>query len=221
MAVVDAPALSLAASGNLGGICYSSWRGLNIARDVWTGTDPNTAKQQAMRAITKSIVQAWGGTLTGAQREAWCAAAQSERRLSRIKTIYTPSGYQFYVQLNVQRKRLGGVLMTLPPAAIEPYTWTVFEASYDMAMFQVDLKFLEELGAGAANVSAEVWRAGPYDSGGRHAIDGEYRFVKFIQPVAQSTDVPAVLDKWYWYKARVMDDFGRAQGWFEDQVLTT
>jgi len=221
MAVVKAPALSLDASGNLGAICYSSWRGLNVARGVWTGTDPNTAKQQAMRAKTKAVVKAWGGTLTEAEREAWRAAALSERRMSRVKTVYTPTGYQFYVQLNIQRKRLGSAIMTLPPAAIVPYTWTEVVSSYDNLLFQVDLKFLKELNAGAANVSAEVWRAGPFDSGGRHAINGEYRFLKFIKPIVQSTDIPAVLNKYYWYKARVMDDYGRAQNWFEDQVLAT
>lgn len=221
MAVVKGPALSLDASGNLGAICYSSWRGLNVARDVWTGADPNTAKQQAHRALHKTVVQSWGGVLTEVQREVWRTAALSERRMSKIKTVYTPTGYQFFVQLNVQRARLGGALMTLPPAAIDAYTWTIFETTFDNVMFQVDLKFLEELNAGAAEMSAEVWRAGPYDSGGRHAIDGEYRFVKFIQPIAQDNDVPAVLNKYYWYKARVIDDYGRVQGWFEDQVLTT
>lgn len=221
MAVVDAPALSLAASGNLGAICYSSWRGLNIARAVWSGTDDPSGKQIAMRAITKEIVQAWGGVLTDAERETWRQAAMSERRMSRIKTSYVPTGYQFFVQLNIQRKRLGGLLMPTPPAAIDPYTWTIFETSYDAKFQWVDLKFLEELNAAAGEMSAEVWRAGPYTSGGRHAIDGEYRFLKFIQPVQPSTDTPAVADVYYWYKARVIDDYGRVQNWFEDQVLTT
>lgn len=220
MAVVKAPALSLDASGNLGAICYSSWRGLSVARDVWTGTDPNTGLQQAHRAKHKAVVQAWGGTLTEKQREAWRVAALSERRMSRIKTVYTPSGYQFFVQLNVQRSRLGGALMTIPPVAIDPYTWTRFETEWNAVKTWVVLKFLEEMYIGASEVSAEVWRAGPYTSGGRHAIDGEYRFLKFVKPVVQSSDNTVNASVYYWYRARVIDDYGRVQGWFEDQILT-
>jgi len=68
-------------------------------------------------------------------------------------------------------------------------------------------------------MSAEVWRAGPYDSGGRRAIDGEYRFLKFIQPIASDTDSGLTVGKYYWYRARVIDDYGRTQNWFDAQIL--
>lgn len=219
MAVVRAPALSLDASGNLGSICYSSWRGLNVARDTWTGTDPNTGLQQAMRVIMKTVVQAWGATLNGSERESWTAAALSERRISRVKTYYTPTGYQFYVQLNFQRLRLGGALMKIPPAAIDPYTWMTFRLGYNYYAEKVNLHFEDTLGADDTEFSAEICMAGPYDSGGRHAIDGEYRFLRFIQPIGNSAVSGLTIGKYYWFRARVIDDYGRTQGWFEKQIL--
>lgn len=219
MAVVRAPALSLDASGNLGPICYSSWRGLNIARDTWTGTDPNTVLQQNMRAMMTTVVQYWGGSLTEVQRKAWRLAAMNERRMSRVKTEYVPTGFQFFVQLNIQRRRLGREIMLLPPVSIVPYTWMNFRLGYNYYDEIVNLHFENELGNDKTEFNAEVCRAGSYDSGGRHALEGEYRFVKFIQPIDSDADNGVIVGKYYWYRARVMDDYGRSQGWFEEQIL--
>lgn len=117
MAIVINPALSLDASGNLGGICYSRWRSLQVARAAWTGTQTATALQVERQTTLISISQAWGSTLTAGQRAAWQVFAAKQTRAGRLGTKFIPTGFNEFVRRNFIRAFHGLSLLTVPPVA--------------------------------------------------------------------------------------------------------
>lgn len=220
MAIVKAPALSLDASGNLGGICYSKWRGMHVARDTWTGTVPNTPKQQTIQGYMTTVSQAWSGTLSEGKRRQWCEVAKNLVRVSRGMVKYVPSGYQYFMEVNMVRKRIGLAILQTPPSGIPEGGIGEVELVFDGIMSEVDIELTEVFNQPAPDMRVDVWKAGPYTNGGRHAIAGEYRFLKMWQGLIDGSDAAIVLGKYYWYKTRWLWDYGAAGNWFERQVLT-
>jgi len=221
MAIVKAPALSIDASGNVGGICYSKWRGLQIAKAAWTGTVPNTPDQQVIQGYMTTASQAWSGTLSENEREAWSRAAQGQVRVSRVKTTYIPTGYQYFMQLNIQRLRQAAGILSLPPVAMIPYGFTSISIEWNLAKVWVEVRFLEHLYTPPPAFQGEIWKAGPYDNAGRHPLEGEYRFLSFTALVGVYKDAAVVSTKYYWYKLRWIEENGRVGNWFEKQVYIT
>ena len=68
MVKVNAPAMSLDASGSLGGaIVFSKWKGRNYVRTLVRPSNPRTAIQIAVRAMFKFLSQAWESVAGGPQ----------------------------------------------------------------------------------------------------------------------------------------------------------
>lgn len=220
MAVVKVPALSIDASGNVGGICFSKWRGLSIARDAWTGTVPNTSAQVIIQGYMTTVSQAWSGTLTENERESWRAAAREQVRLSRVKTPYIPTGYQYFMELNMQVIRQAFPVETLPPIAIIPYGFESIALTWNVGKFWVEVKFEEHLATIPTTHQGEIWRAGPFDNAGRRPIDPEYKFLTYAPLLTGYTDSAVIQFKYYWYRCRWVENKGRVGNWFELQVYT-
>lgn len=220
MAIVDGPALSLRASGNLGAICYAPWRSLKIARDVWTGTVPNTAKQVTQQGYLTTVSQAWGGTLTADERETWNGRAKTVIWSDRLGNPYIPNGYQLFMKWNIRRLVMGLAILTTAPGAQDWETVEYLYTTYNVGGAYAQAKLLD-WGAGyPSSYGLEYYRAGPYDSGGRNPIEGEWRFKKRTVPPNRYNDTTVVALKWYWYRARQIAQYGDVGNWFEGQVYT-
>lgn len=78
MAKVTAPLLSLGATGAIAGtIVYSTWKGINTARQLVKPSNPQTAAQTTQRNLFSDMVEAWRSYFTDpGQRTAWNLAAQ-------------------------------------------------------------------------------------------------------------------------------------------------
>lgn len=218
MAIVKGPALSLKASGNLGAICYSSWRSLAIARDTWTGTVPNTAKQVAQQNRIIEVAQAWGQTLSPVKRQTWVERALEVVWSDRFGEPYIPTGYQLFMKWNVRRRVMGlSILLAAPVLQEWVYVLELVVTPYPgtpctrMWLFWTDGGLVESYGI-------EYWKAGPYDSGGKHPLAGEWRFMVRKVPPAYYKDSNVILNKWYWYRARAIAEYGDVQNWFQQQV---
>lgn len=71
MVKVNAPALSLDASGKLGGaIVFSKWKGRNYVRQLVVPANPKSAMQVGMRAMMKFLSQDWTN-LTSEEKATW------------------------------------------------------------------------------------------------------------------------------------------------------
>lgn len=218
MAIVKGPALSVEASGNLGAICYSRWGNLQIAKDVWTGTVPNTAKQVVIQGYMTSVSQAWGGTLSTADRQTWTDLARSIVWRSRLGDTYVPRGYQLFMKWNIRRKVMGlAIMLTAPVVQERVFVLDLNHGVYLTGPF-IAVNLRKEVGVGVDGYGVEYYRAGPYESGGRSPIEGEWLFIDREVPPGVYKDYDVIVNKWYWYRGRQIAKFGDVGNWFQIQV---
>ena len=95
MVKVSAPAMSLDASGSLGGsVVFSKWKGRNYARVLVIPSNPKTAPQISVRAMMRGLSQDWTN-LTAGNKATWATRAAS--------MIVSP--FNAYVSYNLDRWR--------------------------------------------------------------------------------------------------------------------
>lgn len=71
MVKLAGPAMSLDASGKLGGaVVFTKWKGRNVLRTLVTPANPKSVKQVSVRAMFKFLSQYWTNLLT-AERATW------------------------------------------------------------------------------------------------------------------------------------------------------
>jgi hypothetical protein len=94
-------------SGSIGGATASRNRGGQYFRQRVVPTNPNSAKQQAVRAIFAGLVNAWVNTLTQAQRDAWATYATNVPRTNTLGDQLVLTGQQMYIGANTARVQAG------------------------------------------------------------------------------------------------------------------
>ena len=218
MAKVKSPALSMMASGNLGDICYTRYRGTAVARSAWSGTQTATTDQLAQRAKMTLLSAAWGGTLNAGERTKWSELAKQLSFIDRVGNHYSPNGYTLFIQRNMNRLKLGlsmsndpvegngaiddslnGVISKLSGTYIQSYCKT-----YQGNIIQ--------------STAWELWKAGPFDSPGRTAIAPEYRLLTCVIGSKTYDDYAVTFCKYYWYRIRWIDKDGRVGNFHQHQI---
>ena len=77
MVKVNAPAMSLDASGSLGGaIVFSKWKGRNYIRTLVRPSNPRSVLQVAVRAMMKFLSQNWA-SMTAPEKADWLLLAKA------------------------------------------------------------------------------------------------------------------------------------------------
>ena len=218
IAIVKAPALSIDASGNVGGICYSKWRSLSIAKSAWTGTVPNTTKQIAQQVILTAVSKDWGQTLNIEERKTWSNLAKAIVWSDRFGSPYIPNGYQLFMKWNIRRKVMGLAIMKVAPSVQEKVYVKMLAIQVLMATLRIKINLLKSWYFEHEGYGTEYYKAGPYDSGGRSPIEGEWRFLDRQIPPNNYWDMAVVINKWYWYRGRQISEFGDVGNWFQEQV---
>lgn len=221
MAIVKGPAFSLAASGNVGAICYSTHRGLQIVKSAWTGTVPNTTKQVVQQGYMTTVSQAWGGTLDADDRLTWTNLARSIVWRDRLGSPYIPNGYQLFLKWNIRRKVMGLAIMTIAPAVQERVYVHAMNAGVSAVHDRINMRMAKSDADNVDGYGVEFYKAGPYGSGGRHPIEGEWLFLARKVPPTLYADFDIIFDEWYWYRGRTISKFGDVGNWFERQVQFT
>jgi len=94
MVKVAGPAMSLDASGSLGGaIVFSSWKGRKYARTLVVPKNPKTTLQVGIRSMMKGLTQPWKAFTT--QKATWALAAAAD----------SISPFNVYVRNNMREYR--------------------------------------------------------------------------------------------------------------------
>jgi len=217
-ALVLGPIHSDRASGNMGSICYSSWRGRAIARGVWTGTDPGTSAQLAERAIVTELSQAWGSVLTDSDRSAWEEFARSRTFPDRFGIQRVPTGYLLFMRLNRNRRSYYSTYLTKPVAIEMNFFAKTLLVAYYPATLRVAARLTDFL-PGRNNNFFDFWKAGPYDSPARKPIAGEWRRI-VTQVASNYYDYSTTASKYYWYRIRPGWLNGEFFPFVSDQVYT-
>lgn len=201
MAIVDGPAMSLRASGNMGAICYATWRGQQIARAKSTLICPETTPQQKAQDAGGVAAKGWSGTLTAEERAQWEEFARSQRLINRLGLRWVPSGYQIYLKRSVQALIFGGTIQTAPPVSIREISLLSPVVVASVVPGEVDIS-LEPITAPDQPDVLQVFRAGPFTGGGRRAIAPEYREVQQVASPFTWTDTGLLSLTYYWYRCR-------------------
>lgn len=213
-----APALSLEASGNLGGICYTRWRGRHVARGSWTGTVPNTPAQQLIQGYISVVSVAWGQSLTAEERESWERLAKSMLFEDSLQEKRNPTGYSLFVKFNMKRKHFG--LSVLKQAPVHK-GWVELYLYGNRIVYNETTQNLQwRLYAHSPSEETyyqELQIAGPFESPGRKALVGEYRYAdKGVIDTFEYKYVPFD-ELWYWTRMRAVRWYGYCEMWWYKQ----
>lgn len=89
-----------AASGSIGGSVYSRNRYGPYIRGRGIPTNPNSSRQQQVRAIFQTLVELWHGTLSAAQRTSWSLYASNVVMLDKLGNPMHLSGFNHFIRTN-------------------------------------------------------------------------------------------------------------------------
>lgn len=218
-AVVKGALHSEMASGNVGALCYSRWKGRQVVRNIWTGTDPNTSAQQTRRGYVTTFSQRWGQTLTSAQRAMWEELARKKRFSDRFGDLKSISGYLLYLKRNCQRKPGYSGYLDEPTEGGEIAFFGEFELTYYPSTPYIWVR--PRYGAADNNHEGyEFWRAGPYTSEARNPTEGEWKYKQDKIPPSSWNDLGITNGKWYWYRFRASWDSGVVGSWWIGQIYS-
>ncbi len=107
MVKVNAPAMSLDASGSLAGILtFSKWKGRNYVRQLVRPANPKSALQVGVRSMFRFLSQEWAGIIA-AEKATWQTKADQD--------IVSP--FNAFMKENMQRWRLFHLPSMATPAA--------------------------------------------------------------------------------------------------------
>lgn len=208
MAVVKAPALSIDASGNLGSICYSKWRGMNIARAAWSGVQTSTADQLNKRGKLTTVSQYWGTYLTQAQRDVWNDWAKGVTFKNRFGMPYNPTGYQLFMKWNLQRMMCAYSTPLDEPGTSYIPSFTDLTATWQATYNRWQIE-LNTLIAGDSFDGWSVYIAGPYDNQSRNPIEPEFNLDGHKKTTGVYNLYPLLPAKWYWVRTRFFSEHGQ------------
>jgi len=109
--------------GKINGFVASKNRAGSYLRTKVTPVNPQSASQQAGRAIITNLSQAWRG-LTQPQRDSWIAAVNDWQHTDIFGDLKTPSGFNLYMQQNGKLSKAdAGVIASAPtPVDVDPLT---------------------------------------------------------------------------------------------------
>lgn len=219
MAIVNGPAMSLEASGNLGSICYTRSRGVQIARSTWSGTYPNTSLQQASNANMTTVSQYWGGTLSSDQRNRWKEAAAEIVWVNRLGQKFRPTGYNYFVKLALQQVQLGLSISAEPPGAVPGYEIHDFYVSNSGVFNAVIVKMYKFPNDQIDYEGFQIFRAGPYDTDSLTPQWPAYKFLAVKDDGRTYYDYSVTEGKYYFYRARWYELTGQVGNFWEGHVL--
>lgn len=99
------PTLGGAYSGSIGGLTASHNKGGQYFRRRSVPTNPNTLRQQIVRAVTGGLVQSWTNDLTDAERQAWRAYAENTPTTDSLGQTIQMSGINAFVKSNAIKRQ--------------------------------------------------------------------------------------------------------------------
>jgi len=142
MALVKYGGGILGMSGSIGGQTHSHNRYGAYIRARTTPVNPQSARQNKIRAVIQFLAQYWSNTLTQLQRDAWEVYAAAITRSNALGAQIKLTGFNHFIRSNAPRQQLddaivapGPVLLTLPVA--DP----TFECEVDETNQEVSVTF--------------------------------------------------------------------------------
>lgn len=213
-------------AGSIAGTVFARNRYGNYARARTKPTNPNTARQQVVRAALAFLTDAWSLTLTAVQRAAWDLYASNVIMTNRLGETTHLSGYNHFIRSNVQRRMLGQTVIVAGPVVFElPAQDPTFTVTGSEATQQISSAFDNTMDWSVENGSYLYIYQGSPQNPQRNFFGGPWRqmgWVTGIDPGGAATpDVSAVHFaiaelQHQWVYARISRADGRLSEPFRD-----
>ncbi|GAG57533.1 unnamed protein product [marine sediment metagenome] len=206
-------------SGSIAGNTFAHNKSGNYVRARTKPVNPNTARQQTIRAAIAELTVHWAHTLTANQRTAWNLYADNVNMKNRLGTIIHLSGFNHYIRSNTTlwalekgRKDNGPVVFELPTQDLT-LAVTASEAAQQLSIaFDITKDW-------AAEDGAYLWLfQGQPQNPQRNFFAGPWRYVGFVQaldpgpvvsPVVVNVSFPIGELQRQWIYARIIRADGR------------
>lgn len=203
MVKVAAPALSLSASGSIGGVMvFSSWKGRPYVRELVKPANPKSGSQVGVRAMFKGLAQNWAA-LTTANKATWDDRADDA----------IVSNFNAFMSYNQKRWR-----NFLGPTKEDPATATGTNATWAAATATAGVRQITI--AKAITVAADGWLLGIHRELSTGQANTFSNCIAIILAASVATfsyvDTPLDPDQ-YFYNFSVFTDDGLRE--FEDDEV--
>lgn len=226
MALVELPE-GQQRSGKQGGIVWSHNASGPYVRNRAIPTNPNTARQVAVRNAMRSISIAWDLILTQVQRDAWNVYAANVSWQNRLGRTITLTGINHFIRCNVPRVVSGIARVDAAPvifdiaAADTALAVTASEATQDLT--------INGDPAGLWIGEADAWQfyyMGLPQNGGIGFFKGPYRLLTAVPgagpppfPLTIAGSFPFAAGQRLWVRSRIARGDGRLSEFAEVNFL--
>ena len=163
-----------AGSGSSGGTTASRNRQGSYFKNKPNPTNPNTAAQQAARAILTAFAQAWR-SLTQNQRDSWTAAAPNFVGTIVFGNPTSPTGNNLYTRLNSVLASVGLSGISVPPVPVAVPNAELNNIVIAIGAGSYDIYYTDP----TASFTTQVWATAP-KSAGVNNPSGSYRQIDAV-----------------------------------------
>lgn len=147
MALVQYGGGILDARGSIGGQVHSRNRNGNYIRARTTPVNPQSGRQNTIRAAIGSLAQQWSTVLTALQRAAWEVYADSITRTNKLGAQIKLTGFNHFIRCNSIRLQAADSVIVAGPTTLSlPPQDPVFECEVDEAGQEISVTFDDTLG---------------------------------------------------------------------------
>lgn len=182
-------------SGKLGGWVFSRNKGGMFVRAWARPTNPNTARQQAVRSILQTQSGLWAG-LTPEQQSAWETWAANNPLMDPLGQEFIRTGHQAFTGLRARQADAALTLQDEPPAANVPVALDTAIVTFTSET-AISIAFTPAIGT---TECIYCWMSLPFEA----AADPNFRQSILIGYSAQAQVTPAI----FTLPVAVSDGFG-------------
>lgn len=218
------PTLGTPFIGSIGGTTFSHNKGGPYARLRVIPTNPNTQRQQIVKAFLSAVATAWSNTLTQAQRDAWDLYAANVARPKKGGGSQFLTGIDHFIRSNVPRGVAGQGFVLAGPTLFDVGTYTAPSFAIELVGQTIDVTFDNtDAWANEDLAGMQIYTGRPQSVGIRF-FKGPFQFTGTVpgnattppaSPLSMSVPFPVVTGQRVWARAQV----SRADGRLSDAVI--
>jgi len=218
-------------TGSIAGNTYARNRYGNYARARTKPVNPNTDRQNAVRAAMAFLTDRWAQTLTGDQRTAWNLYGSNVAMTNRLGETINLSGYNHYIRSNLERKRVTGSVIDDGPVVFEiPAEDPTFAITASEATQQITFTYDDGMDWADENGAWLFLYQGQPQNPQRNFFAGPWRYCSIVEGVNGAPPAsPKIADVQFaiaelqlqWGYARISRADGRLSQPFRDSVAVS
>lgn len=183
------PIVGADGSGKVGGVVASRNRWGSYFRAKVTPVNPNSTRQQAIRALFAQAVNYWTTTLTAGQRAAWENYGENTPKTDGLGNVMYLTGQNQFVRTSVARLQGGLAIVTAAPLTfnygepVDSYETATGSVAGSIGIDSGAMNTKLKIAAGASDDGDVLFFLGAPINASRSFFKGPYQLAD-VQPIA-------------------------------------